>query len=206
MLHKLIYDTAANCDTRRPSLTRGTGAFEFDGAVPASSTIAMNDGIQVTHRTVITLNDLAVSLSDTNVGGGSLIFTFPQGIIRYIGGIAKAITPTTTSTLASTLNASKTLSVGVGTVQTVSQASGTLTTTEQDLINAFSATSSATVNVAGTGGTGISAVAGVLIDGHTTAGTAYLNFGVPTATDIDGDATITVDGEVTLIWQYLGDY
>lgn len=204
-LLKIFRDTAANFYTRFPSLPINVLPVE-DAVAAVASTVVTTEGLQAVHRTVITLNDLAVSLSDTNVGGGSKIYTFPEGLIRIYGAAAKGITPTTTSALASTLNASKTLSTGVGSVQTTTQASGTLATTEQDIVNAFSTTSSATVNVAGTGGNGKCPAAPVLLDGTTTAADLFLNFGVPTATDIDGDATITVDGVVIVLWSHIVDY
>lgn len=171
----------------------------------ATTTTSIEEQKPVLHKTVITLNDVSVSVSDANVGGGTLIYTFPEGRIWIMGSIAVSVTPTTTSTLASTLNASSTLSVGVGTVQTTTQASGTLATTQQDLVAAFAATSSATINVAGTAGNGILA-ASAFFDGTSTAKTAYLNVGVPTATDIDGNATVTFTGTVTIYWAKLGDY
>lgn len=174
------------------------------GAAAGTGSTAVEYGNGLLHQTVITLAALPVSLSDTNVGGGTKIYDFPEGRIRVIGAVG-TITPTTTSVLTSTLNASKTLSWGVGSVQTTSQASGTLATTQQDIINAASATSSATINVAGTAGNGKDG-GDVAFDGTATAIDAYLNVGVPTATDIDADATITVSGTITITWEYLGDY
>lgn len=198
-------DTAANLASRFPNLFPFTLPVE-EGVAPVASTIALTEGLFAGHKTRITLNALSVAVSDTNVGGGSKIYTFPQGLIRLHGAVAVGITPTTTSAILTTLNGGKTLSVGVGTVQTTTQASGTLTTTEQDVVNAFAATSSATINVAGTGGNGKCAVAPMLLDGTTTAQDLFLNVGVPTATDIDGDATVTFTGYVDLFWSFLGDY
>lgn len=177
------------------------------GTAGAATVSVVEKGDGIFHQTVITLNNLAMSISDANVGGGSLIYTFPEGNIAVLGGTASAITPTTTSALASTLNASVTLSVGVGSVQTTTQGSGTLVTTQQDLINAFSATSSATINVAGTAGNGkLGGTTLTRYDGTATAQAVYLNCGVPTGTDIDGDATTTWTGVITLTWIYNGDY
>jgi hypothetical protein len=201
---KIVQDTAANLQTRFTQLFPNTLPFEL-GVAPVASTVTLTEGLAAIRRTRIDLNDLAVALVDANVGGGSRIYTFPQGLIRIYSAVALAITPTTTSTLASTLNASKTLSVGVGSVETTTQGSGTVSTTEQDVVNAFSATSSATINVAGTAGSGVCG-APVILDGHTTAAALFLNFQVPTATDIDGDATITVDGTVIVDWSYLADW
>lgn len=204
MLQKIIYDTAANCATRRPTFTTDVLAFDNDGAVGAS-TVSVVRAQQGTHHDIFTLAAHPITLSDANVGGGSLLWTFPEGLIRIVGGFA-TLTPTTTSAILTTLNGSKTLSTGLGSVQTVAQASGTLATTEQDIINQFSTTSSATINVAGTAGSGKAPSTPIILDGHTTAAAVYVNVGVPTDTDIDGNATITVSGTVLLIWQWVGDY
>ena len=167
---------------------------------------AVEYGNGIFHKTVLTLSAVAVAISDLHVGGGSLIYTFPEGNIAVLGGIA-SVAETTTSTIASTLKASKTLSVGVGSVVTALQDSGTLVTTQQDLVNAFSATSSATINVAGATANGkLSATTLTRYDGTSSAQGVYLNCGVPTATDIDADATSTWSGTVTLVWTYEGDY
>lgn len=172
----------------------------------AATTVVAEEQMGILHKTILTLTDVSVSVSDTNVGGGTKLYDFPEGRILVLGGVAKSITPTTTSTLASTLNASKTLSVGLGTVQTTTQASGTLATTEQDIISAFTATSSATISVAGTAGNGADDGTPQGFDGTTTAKDLYLNIGVPTATDIDGDATVTVSGTVIIYWILVADY
>lgn len=177
------------------------------GVAPASTVTVVEKGDGLFRQTVITLTNLAVAISDLHVGGGTKIYTFPEGNIAILGATARAITPTTTSTIASTLKASKTLSVGVGSVITALQDSGTLVTTEQDIINAFAATSSATINVAGTAGNGkISATTQLRYDGTTTPIAIFLNIGVPTAGDIDADATVTVSGVITISWVYNGDY
>ncbi len=181
-----------------PSGTAGTAA--------AATVTASDSGIGAFHTTVLNITNLAVALSDTHVGGGTKIYTFPEGIICVIAASA-TVTPTTTSAILTTLNGSSTLSVGVGSVATTTQDSGTLATTQQDIVNAFSATSSATINVAGTAGSGYTSATTLLkYDGHTTAQAIYLNCGVPTAGDIDADATTTWSGTVTIVWVYAGDY
>ncbi len=176
------------------------------GTVPATTVVAAESGIGAFHQTVLAITNLAMSINDTHVGGGTKIYTFPEGVVTVLGATA-TVTPTTTSVIASTLNSGVTLSVGVGSVQTVTQDSGTLATTEQDIVNAFSATSSTTINVAGTAGSGLlSATTSLKYDGHTTAQAVYLNCGVPTATDIDANATTTWTGTVTITWVFSGDF
>lgn len=174
-----------------------------NGASAAATVTAVEKGNSIFHQTVLTLTALPVSINDTNVGGGTKIYDFPAGRV-YVLGATASVAFTTTSTLASTLNAGVTLSWGVGSVQTTTQASGTLATTEQNIVNASTATSSATINVAGATATAVGTA--VALDGTTTAIDAYFNVGVPTATDIDGNATVTVTGTITLTWVQLGDY
>jgi hypothetical protein len=167
---------------------------------------ATETGFGPFHQTVLSFTALAMAISDTNVGGGTKLYTFPEGNIVILGAVA-TVAETTTSVLASTLNASVTLSVGVGSIQTTTQGSGTLVTTQQDIVNAFAATSSATINVAGTAVNGKQlGTTMIRLDGTTTAQPIWLNCGVPLNTDIDADATTTWTGTVTVTWTYSGDY
>ncbi len=174
-----------------------------NGAAAASGNVA-SEQQGVVHQTLLTLTDVAVAVSDANVGGGTKIYDFPEGRILILGAVA-ALAFKTTSTLASTLNAGVTGNFGVGTVQTTNQASGTLATTQQNIIPTTNFTSSATINVAGAVAKGALA-ASAPFDGTTTPVDAYLNIGVATATDIDGDATVTASGTVLITWMNLGDY
>lgn len=170
------------------------------GAASISTVAATEYGEGNLHKTVLTLTAVPLTLRDTEQGKGIKIYDFPEGRILILGSTG-SIAVTTTSILANTLNASSTLSWGVG---TTTQANGTVATTEQNILNASTATSSATINVAGTAGTGYGVLAP--IDGTGTAIDAYLNIGVPTGTDIDADATVTVTGTITITWINLGDY
>lgn len=158
----------------------------------------------VVKQTKLVVTALPIALSDANVGGGSQLLDFPEGRILILGGVA-SFSFTTTSTLASTLNASVTCNYGIGTVQTTTQASGTLATTQQDLIPTVNFTSSATINVANTA-VNKPLAASAQFDGTTTAVDAYLNVGIALNTDIDGDATITATGTYTVTYILLGDY
>lgn len=201
------YNTTGNWSFAGAVTNSGTATTTSNRGTPAASTVtAIEKGNGVFHQTTLTITALAVSLSDANVGGGTKIYTFPEGNITVLAGLA-TIAETTTSTILTTLNGGSTLSVGVGSVQTVAQASGTLATTEQDVVNQFSVTSSTVINVAGAAASGkISATTLLRYDGTTTAQPLYLNIGIPTATDIDADATCTVSGTVVLTWTHDGDY
>lgn len=176
------------------------------GIVPGATVTAVEYGVGFVHQTVLTLTNLAMTLVDANVGAGAKIYTFPEGSITVLGATA-SVAETTTSVLASTLNTGVTLSVGVGSVITTTQGGGTVTTTEQDIVNAFSATASATISVPGAAANGKQTATTMLrYDGTSTAQAIFLNCQVPTATDIDGDATTTWSGTVTVNWIWNGDY
>lgn len=153
------------------------------------------------HTSVFTLTATPMTIADATAGGGVKIYTFPEGALTILGG-KFSLTPTTTSVLASTLKASKTLDIGVG---TASAGAGALTTTEDDIIDSVAGTSSATINVAGATSNAVRTTAPVIFDGSAAAKTVNVNIGVPTGTDIDADATVTVTGTVTIQWLFNGD-
>lgn len=176
------------------------------GTVPTAVAQYINHQEQLleVHKTVFPINDLPLTLADATVGAGVKIFTFPQGRILILGSHAKNVKLTTTSVIASTLNSGVNVGVGIG---STTQANGTLATTEQDVVNVFTAVSSATINVAGAAAQGNGPSAPFTLDGTTTAIALFLNVGVPTATDIDADATITIDAdEVEVVWCLIGDH
>jgi len=188
-----------------PNIRTNLGTKTLDRSVSGGGTVpvaisgtisAVEYGDEVYHQTVLTLVDVPVTMRDTEQGGGVQIYDFPVGRIMHLHGTA-TIAVTTTSALASTLNAGSTCNYGVG---TVTQSNATVATTEQDLVNVEAFTSSATIDVAGADATGVGA--GVLAshDGTSTAINAFLNLAVAGATDIDADATVTVSGTVTFTW------
>lgn len=163
------------------------------------STVTATETEGIVQKTVLTFTATPITLADSSQGGGVKIYDFPEGRIAFLGAFG-SIAMTTTSALASTLNAGVTCNWGVGTTV---QANGTLATTEQNIIQTANITSSATINVAGAAAK--SAGAATALDGTATAIDAYLNIGVATGTDIDADATVTVTGSVTIHWLNLGD-
>jgi hypothetical protein len=182
--------------------TTGMPVTEYGIGGKNGSTVRVAEyGDGVLHKTVLTLTATPVTLTDAKEGGGVKIYDFPVGHIAFQGAYG-TLTITTTSTLASTLNASKTLAWGVGTVLYDNTATdGTLHATEANIIASTAATSSATVNVANTATTGLGATQATL--NGATALDANLNISVPTDTDIDGDATVTVTGTITILWANL---
>lgn len=170
------------------------------GAKNGDTVKATEYGTGVVHQTVLNFAATPLTLRDTEQGGGVKVYDFPAGRILVLGAVG-SVAMTTTSELASTLNAGVTCNWGLG---TTTQANGTLATTEQDIIPTTNITSSATINVAGAAAAGQLA-ASAQFDGTGTAKDVYLNIGVAGATDIDGNATVTVTGSATITWINLGD-
>lgn len=186
--------------------SQGVNATSSVGAVvPVSGTVTVAEsGTGNFRRSVFTLTAMPMTIRDTTSpaqGGGQQIYDFPEGRILILGATG-SVTVTTTSAIASTLNSGVSCRWGVG---TVTQANVTLATTEQDLLPVTTFTSGTTINVANTA-TSAALAASAQFDGTTTAKDAFFNISVPTATDIDADATVAVNGTVTITWCFLGDY
>lgn len=152
------------------------------------------------YRTTITLNDMAQTVVNGTEYQGTKIYDFPECRMYVIGAVA-TLQQKTTSVLASTLNASSTGAIGVG---TATASATTLATTMQDIIPTTAFTSSATVNVAGTAVSAVLASPAVF-DGTSTAKDLYLNTAFATTGDVDADATQTISGTIVVSWVNLGD-
>jgi hypothetical protein len=131
----------------------------------------------------------------------TLLYTFPEGRINVLGNTA-TLQQKTTSALASTLNASSTGAIGLG---TAAASATTLATTMVDLLPSTAFTSSATINVAGTAVSAALAAA-AQFDGTSAAKAMYLNTAYATTGDVDADATQTISGTIVLTFVWLGDY
>lgn len=174
-------------------------------------TLAGATGVTISHKQIGTLVKSVITLAATpqSVVNGTefqntKLWTFPKGEIR-VESAAASLAQTTTSALATTLNASSTGAVGVGSTVATST---TLATTVQNIIPTTAFVSSATISVAGTAvapilGTGVYSDA-FLLDGNTTAIPVYLNSAFADTTNVDGDATMTWAGTITIVWSYLG--
>jgi hypothetical protein len=152
-------------------------------------------------QTTLTLNNVPQAVVNGTEYQGTKIYDLPAGRINVLGCTA-TLQQKTTSTIASTLNASVTGAISLGTA-TASNVS--LTGTMVDLLPSTAFTSSATINVAGTAVTAALA-ASAQFDGTATAKDVYLNTAYATTTDVDANATQTISGTVTLTWVNLGDY
>lgn len=153
------------------------------------------------HIVKLTLDNVGQTVVNGTEYQGTKIYTFPEGRILVLG-VTATLRQKTTSALASTLNASVTGAIALGTA-TASNVS--LTSTMVDLLPSTAFTSSATINVPGTAVSSALA-ASAQFDGTTTAKSMYLNTAYATTTDVDGNATQTISGSITVSFIYLGDY
>lgn len=168
-------------------------------------------GNGIVRKTVFTLTAVAMTITDALAYASQQLYDFPAGNIRFLDCVA-TIQMTTTSAIASTLNSGATISWGVG---TAAASSLTLATTMMNAmpgsgesVNTF--TSSTTINVAAAADNGILAHAATArglagADGTATPVDLYLNIAVPTNTEIDADATVTITGTIELTWTNGGD-
>jgi hypothetical protein len=179
------------------------GAAQASGAVlqPAIGTITSKlEQFGPIHQVTLSLDNVGQTVVNGTEFQGTQLYTFPEGRIFVLGCIA-SLQQKTTSVLASTLNASSTGAISLGTV-TASNVS--LTGTMVDLAPSTAFTSSATINVAGTAVTPTLAAAAAF-DGTATAKKMFLNTAYATTTDVDADATQTISGTITLTYVWLGD-
>lgn len=186
-------------------ITQGHNQQKLTPYAIAGLSITEFGGTGSVHRSEITLTNMALSITDAAAYGSQQLFTFPQGVILVMGCVM-SLTFTTTSTLASTLNAGSAVQYGLG---TAAASATTLATTMIDICPGSGATvptftSSTTVNVASTTVTNVNLAAQSKHDGSSTAKAGYLNLAVGTGTDIDGDATLTVSGTIIPTWVNLG--
>jgi hypothetical protein len=178
------------------------GTIEGTVAQPASGTITRRpEQFGPFHRITLTLNNVAQSVVNGTEYQSTLLYTFPEGRINVLG-VTATLQQKTTSALATTLNASSTGAISLG---TAAASNVSLTGTMVDLLPSTAFTSSATVNVAGTA-VSAALAASAQFDGTSTAKAMYLNTAYATTTDVDGDATQTISGTIVLTWVHLGDY
>lgn len=153
------------------------------------------------HQTTLTLNALGMTVTDALAYLGKKIYDFPEGRIA-IAGVTASIRWAVTSTRASTINDSASLTWALG---SVTASAATLATTMVDLLPKTTKVLAAATTALNTASTAALA-ATAQFDGTTTALDMFLNVGFETGTDIDGDGTMTATGTITITWAHLGDY
>lgn len=173
------------------------------GSVPSAVSAyvtAAEYGSGDTHKTILTIDALPISTTDNGTaghGGGSQVYDFPQGYLIIAGSSMAWDTITSDGT---GLPNDSALELGLGTTAATS-AMASLTGTTEDLIAGDGFTLSSSLSAVNRYKATVSA--GNIIDGSVTAKDAYLNVACSVAT-ADADGTLTVSGEVTVIWQSLG--
>ena len=153
------------------------------------------------YQSTLTLTNVAQAIVNGTEYQGTKLWTFPQGRI-LVNGVIATIAQKTTSDLTTTLNASVTGALGIG---TAAASNVSLTSTMVDLLPSTAFTSSATINVAGTA-VSAALAASAQFDGTSTAKPVYINTAYATTTDVDADATQTLTGTIVITWTALGDY
>lgn len=189
-----------------------TGKKTFEGGVQDSShtpgavsgtgaTVSENGG--PVHKTTITFTNTPVTMADEAgvvAYGSQLVYTFPAGLINFMGAIADIDLTKSSAGVDDDWNGD----VGVGTAAASNNA--TLATTEQNLIPT-TATPQASSGATTGDGQSTGTEAGTLLDGTSTPVPVYLNLLVD---DADHDVTSTacnliLNGTLTLLWANIGD-
>jgi hypothetical protein len=170
-------------------------------------TLANVAGLTVKHKqmgnviqSIFTLTNVEQSVVNGTEYQSTLLFTFPQTFIKVNGSVA-SLAQKTTSTLASSINASST---GAWSIGTAAASSTTLSSAMANFIASNAFTSSSTVNVAGDTVTDASRIA-IIVDSNTSAKSSlYLNSAFATTGDVGGDGTQTFSGTFIVNWMDLG--
>lgn len=184
----------------------GRASTAIDGEIkgtPASGVIAAERGNEWFHSTVLTCTAKSITMTD-DAGvaqyGGSLVYTFPQGMIMVMGAVIDG-SFTGYASLIDTFDGD----IAIGTVTATTGA--TLTGTEANIMPSVALTQAVdevaicdAVSVA----TALTESGARWIDGTSTAVPMFLNFVV----DDDaahGAGTATFTGTISFLWAYLGD-
>lgn len=154
----------------------------------------------------IDMSSMALDWTDSGASGGNTsqkLLDFPEGVIRVIGATAN-ITSITTSASATTATAA--ILFGIGSAAT--NAGETLdAATEVDILPSTSITLASNTG----SGFGVSNATSVLtvLDGHTSAKAAYLNFAASaahsSATVTDDNSGLVISGTIYIWYINLGD-
>lgn len=170
----------------------------FGNGTAAGTGVTAVECMPIIHQTILTLAASSVTMTDAGAAGchgGLKIYDFPEGVVHIYGA---------TCDLAVTAGAggiTDTASVvgSIGTVVTATD-NATLTTTEANIIPSTAVTLTGGVGAFDSASTG-----GATYNGYSTPVDLFLNFAVPDAGSTAND-TLTVSGNVTVTWVYLGDF
>lgn len=152
------------------------------------------------YRLEFTFTDMKVTVTDALAYANQKLFDFVDGKIRIKGGTA-TFTFGVDTTRATTINDSASLTWGIG---SAAASSATLATTMQNVVAVTTRTLTGAV-AAPSPASAADVVAAATLDGTTTPVDLYMNFAFATATDIDADGILSVNGRLTLLVENWGD-
>lgn len=173
---------------------------EGTGTASGTGVTATEERAGLVRITRLSLNAVPQDVGNGEEYQSTLVYTFPAGAITVLGSVA-SLAETTTSAIASTLNAGVTGALALG---TAAASNVSLTGTMVNLLPSTAFLSSTVINVAAAAVTGLLA-APASFNGTVTPTPVYFNSAFATTTDVDADATITWTGSIYLAWLNLGD-
>jgi 3-deoxy-D-arabino-heptulosonate 7-phosphate (DAHP) synthase len=199
--------TITPTQTQTPTIGRtGLPAMQKLGTpvdIAGMTCVEYTDGI--VRQLFFTFTNVALTITDALAYLGTKIYDFE---LCYLNILAAHFvgTLTTTSAIASTLNSGVVVNLGIG---TATASNVTLATTMMDILPGSGETpagftSSTTINVASAEINMVLAAVtagahnAANFNGTVTAKDIYLNLAVATATDIDADATVALNGHLAI--------
>ncbi len=171
------------------------------GVVNGAGVSVVESGNGIAQKTVLTLTNHLIAVTDALAYAGSKIYDFPEGRILILG-VTVSLAFGVTGTRASTINANAAMDYALGTVTASTTA---LATTMVDLLPKVDHTLDG-VDDAYTTAAGAALAASAQFDGTGTPKDMFLNVAFPTGTDIDADGELKVLGTITIHWINLGDF
>lgn len=168
----------------------GNRALLGVGSIPAAAApyVTVQESGDVVRQLIFTLTNLPVTLVKNGTstgGGGTLIYTFPVGLIQPVGGSSNL-------TIAAAGDKSFLASVGSAAADT----GGTLTGTEISFLPSTAATTSSGAGTCKMKGTSTTPTPGTHLDGTSTAVPVYMNACLNA--DATGVEALTFSGTITL--------
>lgn len=165
------------------------------GAVGSAEVTQVTYSRGYSFTTILTLDEFPVTLvkdGTTSGGGGSLLYTFPVGMVLPVGGSSNL-------TIAASGDKSFLASIGSAAADT----GGTLTSTEITFLPSTAATTTSGAGTCKMKATVLAPVPGVWLDGTSTAAKMYLNACLNA--DATGVEDLLFSGTVVYRWEYGGD-
>lgn len=199
----VITDTNKDVSGFRDVTLRDLKTTSGLGAAAGSGVVATEYGDGANHKTVLTLTNTPISLTDEAgvvAFGGLKVYDFPDGLINFKGAVADlAVTKSSAG-----VNDDWDGDFGLGTV--TASNNNSLSSTEQNLIPT-TATPQAASGATTAKGKSTDTEANKVLDGTTTPIDVYLNALVD---DADHDVTSTpcnliFNGTITFHWENIGD-